>query len=186
MYNNLSFRMIFVMVLITAVSGLVLSGVWSVSVEKIKKNETIRVEEALYSINPQVKSFKVKVKNGESIYECYDKDKILKAYFFLAEGNGFQAPIKVALSVDIDWKNITGIRVLEQSETPGLGAKITEDSFYDKFSSLTLLEKPVVCIKEKAEKTNSEIRAITAATISSQAVVDLINKKIKILRKAGF
>ncbi|MFC1485066.1 FMN-binding protein [bacterium] len=184
--DKLSLKMIFVMVVITSISGLVLSGVWSISVKKIRKNETIKIEQALYEINPNAESFEIVKKNEQEIYKCLDADGNLIAYFFLAQGNGFQAPIKIAASTNPSWTQILGIRILEQSETPGLGAKITEQSFFEKFSALSLAKSSIKCIKEKADKSKSEIRAITAATISSKAVVKIINKKIKELKQAGF
>jgi electron transport complex protein RnfG len=180
---KLNLRMIGVMVVITACSGLILAGMWSISIEKIKRNETKNIEDALFSLNPRAKTFKIINKDMHQIYECYNKKKRLISYFFLAQGNGFQAPIKIAVTVDKKWKKLVGIRILEQTDTPGLGAKITEESFLKKFKYLVMQKGiPFMCIKEKASKKKGEIKAITGATISSKAVVTVINDKITVLK----
>jgi Na+-translocating ferredoxin:NAD+ oxidoreductase subunit G len=186
MEKNLSFRMIGVMLLITVVSGMILAGVWAASEQKIEQNmEQVKLE-AMQSLNPTMAKNELTQKEGESLYKCYDQDGSLISYFFIAIGNGFQAPVKVAVAVDPSFKEVNGIRVLEQSETPGLGAKITENDFYDNFVKLLIAANPITCIKGDAKKDNGEIKAITSATISSKAVADLINVKIASLRKAGF
>ncbi|MFC1771137.1 FMN-binding protein [Candidatus Margulisiibacteriota bacterium] len=183
MKNNLPLRMMIVMMVITAISGMVLSGIWAISKDKIAQNEKAKIREALYEINPETKTYKVINVGADEVYKCYNKGNSLIAYFFLAEGNGFQAPIKIAMSVKPDFKNIIGIRVLEQTETPGLGAKITEMDFVNKFVGLKLFENLLIkCKKEKAQKNKSEIKAITGATISSKACVSIINDKIALLR----
>jgi Na+-translocating ferredoxin:NAD+ oxidoreductase subunit G len=186
MEKNLSFRMIGVMVLITAVSGLVLAGVWGVSKDKIAQNmEQVKLQ-AMQSLNPEMARNELETKGTEQIYKCYNQAGDLISYFFIAVGNGFQAPIKTAVSVDPGFRDIIGIRILEQSETPGLGAKITEDAFYQNFVKILIANQPLTCIKGDADKNKGQIKAITSATISSKAVTDLINQKITNLRKAGF
>jgi Na+-translocating ferredoxin:NAD+ oxidoreductase subunit G len=183
MDKKLPFKMIVVMMLITAVSGLILSGIWAVSKEKIAKNAKMKIEEALYDLNPSAKSFEIEDMQGNQIYKCLDAQGSLISYFFLASGNGFQAPIKMAITVDPDFKKLVGVRILDQTETPGLGAKITDADFTGKFEALVLKENnPIMCKKDSAEKNNSEIKAITGATISSKACVAIVNDKIAILK----
>jgi Na+-translocating ferredoxin:NAD+ oxidoreductase subunit G len=182
MNKNLPFKMILVMTIITAVSGLVLSGIWSVSEDKISRNEKAKVIDSLFEINPAATKYE-KLDMSEEVYKCFDKKGRLLSYFFIAEGNGFQALIRIAVSVEPDWKEIIGIRILEQTETPGLGAKITEKSFLDKFANLALLENsPITCLKKDAHKSKSEILAITSATISSKAVANIINDRISTIK----
>ena len=62
---------------------------------------------------------------------------------------------------------ITGINVggSNFSETAGLGAKVKNDDFKDQFKGLM---PPVIL--------NEDVDAVTAATISSRAVTDAVNK----------
>lgn len=76
---------------------------------------------------------------------------------------GFAGPIEVI--VGIDSKGIiTGIEILNHRETPGLGARITENFFLNKFKGKQLGDE----IKIKAD--GGKIDAITGATISARAV----------------
>jgi len=184
---SLPFRMIFVMVLITAASGFVLSGVWSVSVDKIRFNEKLMVEEALTDMNPTKARYEiVSLAEGVEVFKCFDAADVHLSYFFLASGNGFQDKIKLAVTMDPQLERMLGMRVLEQKDTPGLGAKITEPVFTDKFTGLaTQVGAPLTCIKVPADKIKGEVQAITGATISSKAVLIIINEKLSQLRKAG-
>ncbi len=50
-------------------------------------------------------------------------------FSFVAEGYGGKNTLKMAVGIDADG-NITGTKVLSQSETPGLGAKIVSDASF--------------------------------------------------------
>ena len=76
---------------------------------------------------------------------------------------------------------ITGIFVLDQKETPGLGNKIVTDEWRGQFIAKSTAV-PLTAVKSKASA-ESEIDAITGATISSKAVTDAINAAVKDLRK---
>ena len=89
------------------------------------------------------------------------------------QGYGGPIPITVGLNNE---GTITGVRIASAaeglSETPGLGAKITEPSFTGQFK-----EK---CAAEVAlEQEGGTIQAITAATISSRAVSEGVKKGIE-------
>ena len=51
-------------------------------------------------------------------------------------GNGFTDKITLMVGVSEDLESITGIEILRQTDTPGLGAKIVEPEFKDKFKDL--------------------------------------------------
>jgi len=66
---------------------------------------------------------------------------------------------------------ITGSTVLEHAETPGLGAKLTEKSFREQF-----LNRRPDAQELAVTKDGGEIDSITAATISSRAFVEAVNR----------
>ncbi len=72
---------------------------------------------------------------------------------------------------------ITKISVLSQKETPGLGTKMTLPEFMNQFEGKSV-EKPLA-----VKKDGGEIDAITAATISSRAAVDAVNRAAIALKK---
>jgi len=70
--------------------------------------------------------------------------------------------------------------VLESKETPGLGDKIEKDSsFVNEFEGV---QAPLVGVKSgQAEGDPNEVDTITGATISSEAIIDIINRRIDAL-----
>lgn len=76
---------------------------------------------------------------------------------------GFAGPIEIIVGVDKKGI-ITGIEILNHRETPGLGARITEDFFLSKFKGKQLGDEI------KLRRDGGRIDAITGATISARAV----------------
>ena len=95
------------------------------------------------------------------------------------DGEG-KATINVAvITVDADGK-VTGINILSHSETAGLGAKATENSFRDRFAGLI---QGITVSKDKAG--DNSIDAITGATITSNAVYCSIEAALNQFEKCG-
>lgn len=86
---------------------------------------------------------------------------------------GFGGPVEVITGLSVDGK-LTGVRVGSHMETPGLGGIVTEESFYGQYAGMAAGE----VIVSKTEKTDTAIKAIAGATISSQAVTDGVNDSI--------
>jgi len=73
---------------------------------------------------------------------------------------------------------INKIAVLEQKETPGLGAKMTDSKFIDQFN-----EKNPAVFRLKVKKDVGDVDAISAATISSRAFCDGVQKAYDLYMK---
>mgnify|MGYP000771863080 FL=1 len=73
---------------------------------------------------------------------------------------------------------VTGYKVIEQKETPGLGTKIAESKFADQFIGLNSYHDQF-----KLKKDGGEIDAVTGATISSRAVIDAVEKAVSTYKK---
>jgi electron transport complex protein RnfG len=80
-----------------------------------------------------------------------------------------------------DLSKITSIEVLEQSETPGLGTKILEAPYKDQYNGL-VPGSAIKLVKGVEPSNPNEVRAITGATISSRAVVTIVNEGVSRLR----
>jgi electron transport complex protein RnfG len=91
------------------------------------------------------------------------------------------------LGTSTSLKRINRLAILDQKETPGLGAKIANSESFLKYwenrdSSGTIsLRKPAVSAAE--ELLPSEINTITGATISSEAVLSIVNSSLEHARK---
>jgi Na+-translocating ferredoxin:NAD+ oxidoreductase RnfG subunit len=91
------------------------------------------------------------------------------------------------LGLDETLTKITGLTIIDQKETPGLGAKITEwDAFLqfwedrDATGPLSLRKPPV---RTPTELLATEINSITAATISSRKVLGIVNLSLEKVRE---
>ena len=67
--------------------------------------------------------------------------------------------------------SVKGITVVGITETPGLGTKVNDSAFLDKFSG----KKESVSIVKTSPKDDSEIEAVTSATYSSKGVAKAVN-----------
>jgi len=93
-----------------------------------------------------------------------------------AAGPGFQDTIAILYGYKPGQKIVVGMEVLESRETPGLGDKIYKDAeFVGGFSALSV-EPEIFAVKKGTKSQPNEIDAITGATISSKAVVRIINE----------
>jgi electron transport complex protein RnfG len=92
--------------------------------------------------------------------------------------SGFQDVILVILGFDPAAGTVSGMKVLESKETPGLGDKIFKDQpWVDQFFAGP--QTPLIPVKPGAGKGRpGEIDTITGATISSKAVIAIINNAI--------
>ncbi len=82
---------------------------------------------------------------------------------------------EVSIMVGIDEKlNVTGVSIIDNSkETPGLGSRVGEPSFYKQF-----IGKTKNIIVSKSQPSGNQIQAVTGATISSRAVTEGVNDAI--------
>lgn len=96
-------------------------------------------------------------------------------YVFQTEAKGYGGAVKVMTGISADGQ-ITGVVILEHSETPGLGANAEKASFTDQFKQ-TALEKGITLVKNKAPS-DGEIEAMTGASITSRAVTNAVNEAI--------
>ena len=132
-----------------------------------------------------------------TVYRAYKDDGTLKGYAFVISGSGFWAPIKGLLSVTPDRKRAIAAVFVEQSETPGLGGRITEDVFQlDQFDGLNVSQpyagEFLYVVRERratdadtgATRATRSIEAITGATQTSLAVVRFINKDLAAFQRA--
>ena len=123
-------------------------------------------------------------KNGRtkyySVYEARYQG-VLKGWVFKTKGQGYADTIELLVGLAPDLSTITGLFVLDQKETPGLGNKIITDSWRHQFIGAPADGKLTV-VKTGATRPD-QIDAVTGATISSKSVTALVNAAIGDLRQ---
>ena len=95
---------------------------------------------------------------------------------FNAVGPGFQDKIELIIAVDKDFKTIAGFDVLASNESPGTGDKIKEKDFRNQFKAKPAAKLELI---KSGKAKDNKILAISGATISSEAVIEIINHYVK-------
>ena len=127
---------IIVLVLICAVMSGLLAFTNGITAPIIEEAERKANEEARLEVMPQADSFEqVEIAGVPDSVTGVFKAANGAGYVFsiTAQGYGGKNTLKMTVGIDMEGK-ITGTKVLSQSETPGLGAKIVSDAnFYGQF-----------------------------------------------------
>lgn len=114
----------------------------------------------------------------EKVYLGYDGDGNPVGYAVEGAEPGFQDVITLLFGYDAANNRLLGMTVMEAKETPGLGDKIIKDSVF--VSGFTGPSTPIVGVKVGAGKgAPDEVDMITGATISSRAVIKIINDRLE-------
>jgi Na+-translocating ferredoxin:NAD+ oxidoreductase subunit G len=97
-----------------------------------------------------------------------------------SKGQGYADKIELLVGVDANAEKITGLYILDQKETPGLGNKISETKWRGQFIGKGT-SQPLRATKAGA-KSPEEINAVSGATISSNSVCAIVNTAMADLR----
>lgn len=181
-------RLVATMGLAGLLSGVAIVSAYEWTRPQIEANQAIALREAVFQVLPGAVSFERWVDNrGElraadknltaeqAIYAGCNARGQLLGFAIPAQGAGFQDTIKLLFGYLPDQRSIAGLEVLESRETPGLGDRIYKDAeFVGSFRSLSV-DPQIALVKNGTKRAAHEVDAITGATISSQAVVDIVN-----------
>jgi len=174
----------------------IVSGVKVLNEERIERNQKAKLQRIILSVlqiprngepsDEKVnQTFKTRIKSiqveGTTLYLGYDEDgKTILGYAFPVGGPGFWGPVFGMVAVDSEASKILGIAFYKHAETPGLGARITEDWFKDQFKGLPIFPveegKKIFYLKpEGTGEAPNELDAVTGATGTSRAVEGFLN-----------
>lgn len=173
---------------ITAVAGLALSAVYSVTKEPIAVSQKAKINNAIKMVVPEFETISDTVlmpENGKDSIRIHRLLKGTEKSGVAVEtytDNGFSGRFTLMVGFTPDGA-ISNIEVLEHKETPGLGTKMALPAFKDQFKGLKLSELPGEQLKVK--KDGGSVDAITAATISSRAFCDAVNRAYETNKKGG-
>mgnify|MGYP001199963983 CR=1 FL=1 len=180
-------NMVMSLTLISMVASACLGFVYEMTREPIKmanlnkKLNAIKQVVPEFNNNPNDEMYKLPTGEGDSL-EIYPakKDNITVGYAVNTyTSKGFSGNISLMAGFKPDG-TIINITVLEQKETPGLGTKMAEPAFKDQF-----MDKNPGEFILKVKKDGGPIDAITAATISSRAFCDAVQRAYNALQKGG-
>ncbi len=183
-------RLGLVLMVFCIVAAFALGMVNEFTKETIEQNRIKANIEARKTVFPDAEDFNLLVSKTDNNFEESDKTKeILNnypeiaevftavkggekiGYVFKALPGGYGGAVEVFVGIGLDG-SIKGVRVGNNQETPGLGAKSKTPKFYEQYNGLTVAEEVGVT---KTEVSGNEIKAISGATITSNAVTKGVN-----------
>ncbi len=111
------------------------------------------------------------------VYRVYSEQAPVAAVFVVTEPGGYAGPIKLLIGIEYSGE-VTGVRVLEHSETPGLGDLIeaSRTNWLQQFPDTSLLEPPRG--KWAVKRDGGAFDQITGATVTTRAVVRAIKQTL--------
>ena len=186
------------MVGIGLLCGLLIVGVYELTRPVIERNKAEALQRAIFQVLPDASSSKTFRLDGEDsfalhegeaagaqlVYAGYDESQQLIGIAIEAHGMGYQDVIRVIYGYSFEKEAVTGIRVLETKETPGLGTKIeTDPEFLKNFErldvtltgELSAVATPIEFVKPGKKEQPWQVDGITGATISSTAIANILS-----------
>ena len=174
---------------ICIVAGGVLGIVFNATKDPIAAAENAKRTAAIKNVLPEFKELKeVNVKSAMEDVEipfhlAYDADNnFIGAAVETFTNKGFSGNISLMVGILADG-TVNNISVLQHAETPGLGSKMEEETFKGQFC-----DKNPASFNFSVKKDGGDVDAITAATISSRAFCDAVNRALSTFEnnKGGF
>ncbi len=155
---------------------------------RIIQNEKNKLDNLMAGLITKAQKFQIAEKQIEltgkkgkiiktDIYRALGVDDKTLGFAFVASGPGFADKIKLVVAVDDNFENFFGFKVLASNETPGFGSKIKEEFFANQFKNAPA-KKLILTKTGNDQQIDDQIVAISGATVSSEAVVKIINNFI--------
>lgn len=168
--------MLIALMVITIVSGGVLGFIYGLTkpaIDKVEENKNIKAINEVLKTDVAIATTEAKVIEDLTYNLAYDADgNFIGAAVKTYSMNGFGGKIELMVGM-LQNGIINKVSVLSQAETPGLGANMVNDKFKGQFDG-----KDPQTFTLKVKKDGGDVDAITAATISSRAVSEAIQRAV--------
>jgi len=133
--------------------------------EPIARQALLEQQDALRKVSPRATEF-AEVEKGKR-WEARDASGPVGEVLAVT-AKGYGGPIGMMMGLDTEGK-VTGVRVLRQTETAGLGAKVGSENFLGQFVGKSSAE-----LWLRVDSSQGTIDALTAATITSRAATNAL------------
>ena len=182
-------NMVLTLFIVTLAASTTLGFIYELTREPIakaklrEKNMAIRKVVPDFSNQPNQEAFQVMVEEDSlTIFPAKQNDQLVGIAVSTFTDQGFSGKIRLMVGFNPDG-TINNISVLDHAETPGLGDKI-EKSKSD--WSKQFKGKNPENFNLQVKKDGGDVDAITAATISSRAYCDAVQRAYQAFRKGGY
>ena len=181
--------------LIALMSGFLVVLAFQLTAPRIAVNKQRALEKAIFTVLPTATQSRSYVLSGDglqmlqegetvsdekqAVYAGYDAEGKITGLAMVASARGYQDVVKVLYGYSLETQCVTGITVLQSTETPGLGDKVSSDKdFLANFNCLdaqlsadgSAVANPIHTVKNGTKANPWEIDAISGATVTSTAV----------------
>lgn len=161
--------------IIALVCTALLAGTNLLTKDKIAQLEIQASMEAKQAVFADATSFsdeKVVNYDGKDIpyYEALDAEGNVIGYVFATTSKSYGGDVSCMVGIACADNKITGVELTSINDTPGLGMKAKGEDFLNQYTG-----RSGNIGVNKNEKTDTEIKAISGATITSKAVTAAVN-----------
>jgi len=176
-------KMVLVLSLICGLSGFTLAAVRQATKGQIEEQVLTYVQgPALgqvftdYDNNPILDRKKFDTPNGPvTVFPALKEGKLVGVAFETFSG-GYGGPVGVMVGLSTDGKTVQGIGITTSKETPGLGARASEEEYRDQFRN-----QPLEAIA--LSKDGGKIQVISGATITTTATIAAVAEAVKLFNQ---
>lgn len=179
MKNNNIIKYGLILFIITAVSTGLVSMVYNVTIPIIEAQQIEKDNNARKEILPDAADFQLVEKEFDNpiveVYEGLNSSGEVIGYTIKTATKGYGGDVEVTTGITTEGE-INGISLGSMSETPGLGAKATNEAFYGQYAGKSAASNLEVL--KNGTPSETQISAIAGATITSNAVTTGVNAAI--------
>ena len=194
--NNL--RALILVIVISVVAAALISGSYEISAERIRENERARLLEALHEVldpatfDNDLLANRIFVTSPEllgsedpvEVFLASLNGEPAAAIFAPTARNGYVGPIRLLVGVSVEG-TVTGVRVTDHRETPGLGDRVEvgKSDWILGFDGRSLSAPPVP--EWSMVSDGGQFDAMTSATVTSRAVVQAVRNTLLYFQQDG-
>lgn len=147
-----------------------------VSPDKVESANKEKIESAKKELFPDAESFEVMELDdaSEGVIEAHkglNGEEVL-GYIIETGTEGYGGNIEIMTGISLEGK-ITGVKVINHKETPGVGDKAITSEFQAQYEGKKA-DSEIVSVKSSPSNDN-EIQAVTGATVTSDAITKGVN-----------
>ena len=162
------------LLLICAIVAAVVAFVYELTLDKANENINATKSEKICEIfGMDGLTMEPRAESADAIvYDVKDSEGTLIGYCAETASPGFGGDISILVGYD-EKATIVGVRIVSMSETPGVGSKVNVADYLNQYAG-----------KSGALTLGQDVDAISGATISSDALMNGVNKANEALAKA--
>ena len=173
--------------LIAAICTALVAGTWRITRDRIAANRKAQLEQSLAPAladlvyDSGVTESRLVIPPTDElpgagpvlVYRVFSADKPVAALFIVTARDGFSGPIRILVGADYDG-SVTGVRILEHHETPGLGDRIdqSKSDWVDQFDGRSIGDPPAD--HWSIHEDGGDFDQLTGASITPRAVIKAV------------